>query len=140
MDIIQQKCEAVLLQAMLMKNWATFDVVRRVVPIPEGYSLNKIACVPSRMRRAGLVAKVGFAVSGRRAAKNGTNRIWRLLSRTIGQHRLQSLRDELGKDFPAIDERDLEAAKPREVHWRPSSKRKPLPSQGRLFNPHDETE
>ncbi len=136
MDATQAKCEAVLLQALLLHPWATFDVVRRLVEIPEGYSLNRIACVPSRMRGAGLIVKTGMAVSCRRTAKNGTNRVWRLTSKTIGQHRLQSLKDELGTEFPELNEKELKASKPRELHWQPSGKRKPLQGQGRLFNLH----
>ena len=133
MDSIQLQCEAALLQACLKQDCATFDVVRRMVEIPEGYHLNRISCVPTRMKRNGLIVKVGMAVSCRYAAKNGTNRIWRLVSKTIARRRLRDLRDDLGTDYPKVTRKDLEEAKPRELHWQPSGKRKPIKGQMDLF-------
>ena len=133
MDVVQKKCEAVLLQACLKQDWATFDVVRRLVEIPAGYRLNRISCVPTRMKANGLIVKVGMAVSCRHAAKNGTNRVWRLVSKTIARRRLRDLRDELGTDFPTLTKKDLAEARPRELHWQPSGKRKPIKGQRELF-------
>jgi hypothetical protein len=92
------QCRVAFLETLLDQGEATIDDCREREGLPEGFNLRRLGGVPTVLREAGVIAKVGYRLSARRIAHARPVTVWRLIDRRAAESWLKTYRELLAAE------------------------------------------